>query len=105
MGENLTDVNPEELSWVPRLVFEYPTAGLVIYLAIVILSIIVYNLGFARKLPLLKTVIVYIALLVGCLVITMLALMGAPILEVLLIASLFLVVYKIRLNQRKSEES
>lgn len=105
MGENLQEINPEQLSWVPRLVLENPNTGLIIYLAIVILSIIVYNLGFARKLPLLKTVVVYVALIIGCLVITLLAIFGAPIIEILVIASIFLLIYKLRMRGRKSEEA
>lgn len=105
MGENIDKINPDELSWVLRLVYENPTAGLWIYLAIVILSIIVFNLGFARKLPLLKTVIVYIALLIGCIVLTTLAFLGAPIIEVLAISTVVLLIYKLRVRGTKSEGS
>lgn len=104
MEENLQNIDPEQLSWVPRLVYEYPYAGLLIYVLIVILSVIVYNLGFARKLPLLKKAIVYFALLFGCILLTVLAIFGAPIIEVLIISCAVLVIYKWRNKSTKSEE-
>lgn len=104
MGGNLQDINPEELNWTLRLIYDNPTAGLWIYLLIVVLSIIVYNLGFARKLSLLKNMIVYIALLIGCIVLTLLAFMGAPIVEVLAISAIVLLIYKLRVRSTKGEE-
>lgn len=80
---------------------ENPTVGfLLLYAIVAILNIIVFNLGFARKLPLLKNMIVYIALLIGSFVLTFLAI-GLPIAEGLMIASIVLIIYKIRLHQTK----
>lgn len=104
MEGNLQDINPEELTWTLRLIYDNPTAGLWIYLLIVILSIIVFNLGFARKLSLLKNIIVYIALFVGCIVLTLLAFLGAPIVEVLAISAIVLLIYKLRVRSSKGEE-
>ncbi|KHF29874.1 hypothetical protein LR68_01353 [Anoxybacillus sp. BCO1] len=48
-------------------VHEQPTKGMwLLYATIVVLSIIVYRLGFARKLPMLKNVIIYSLLVLGC---------------------------------------
>ncbi|WP_307795007.1 YlaH-like family protein [Alkalihalobacillus sp. BA299] len=105
MEETIPEIDVESLSWLPRIVAENPQMGLWIYLAIVALSIVVFNLGFARKLPILKVVIVYIALFVGCIIMFFLALMGAPIIEVLLISTAILGIYKLRLLQRKREEA
>lgn len=38
------------------------------YVYIVILAAIVYKLGFAKKLPLLKNIVIYTCLLIGCFV-------------------------------------
>jgi hypothetical protein len=76
----------------------------VLYLIVVVLSVIVYNLGFARKLPILKTVVVYFVLLFGSIFITFLAL-TLPIVESLLIAIVVLGAYKYRLNKEKKSEA
>ncbi|MFV8826997.1 YlaH-like family protein [Alkalihalobacterium sp. APHAB7] len=103
--EGRPEIDVESLSWLPRIVAENPDMGIWVYLGIVALSIVVFNLGFARKLPVLKLVIVYIALFIGCIVMFFLALMGAPIVEVLLISTAVLGVYKLRMLQRKREEA
>jgi hypothetical protein len=96
---NVTD----KLSFFAALykVSEQPKLGMwLLYITIVMLSIIVYKLGFARKLPLGKSIIVYILLIFGCSIMTF---FGAflPVAEALLIAALILVIYKIRIRQSK----
>lgn len=76
----------------------------ILYLIVVVLTIIVYNLGFARKLPILKTVVVYFVLLFGSIFITFLAL-TLPIVESLLIAIAVLGIYKYRLNKEKKAQA
>lgn len=76
----------------------------VLYVIVVILTIVVFNLGFARKLPILKTVVVYIALLFGAFFITLLAL-RLPVIESLLIATLVLGAYKYRMYKEKKQET
>ncbi|MBM7692416.1 hypothetical protein JOC77_001846 [Peribacillus deserti] len=75
----------------------------VLYLALVILSILVYNLGFARKLSFLKNVVIYISLALGCLVLTILAIQ-LPVVESLLVAAFILGIYKIRLHKQKRHD-
>ncbi|WP_409294506.1 YlaH-like family protein [Peribacillus sp. SCS-26] len=75
----------------------------VLYASIVLLSIVVYNLGFARKLSVLKNLIIYISLALGCLVLTILAIQ-LPVVESLLVAAFVLGIYKIRLNQQKRQQ-
>jgi hypothetical protein len=75
-----------------------------LYLVVVVLTIIVFNLGFARKLPILKTVVVYIVLLFGSIFMTILAL-RLPVVESLLIATFVLGAYKYRLNKEKREKA
>ncbi len=75
----------------------------ILYVVVVALLIVVFNLGFARKLPILKVAIVYLALLFGSIFITLLAL-KLPIVESLLIATFVLGAYKIRLYKEKREK-
>ncbi|WP_188693344.1 YlaH-like family protein [Pullulanibacillus camelliae] len=73
-----------------------------LYLTIVVLSIIVYKLGFAKKLPVLKSVIIYVLLVIGCLILTVLALQ-LPIVGALFIAAVVLSIYKIRLKSTQKK--
>ncbi|MBU8906733.1 YlaH-like family protein [Desertibacillus haloalkaliphilus] len=100
-------VNPEDLSTFAALVNidQNPVFGFwMLYAIIVILSIVVYNLGFARKLPVLKSAIVYIALFVGCIPITIFAI-GMPVIESLIVAAIILGVYKFNLARKQKEEA
>ncbi|HZG61239.1 MAG TPA: YlaH-like family protein [Anoxybacillus sp.] len=71
-----------------------------LYFTVLVLSIIVYRLGFAKKLPLLKNVIIYILLALGCTILTFFAVF-LPVAEGLVIAALVLIIYKVRLHQAK----
>lgn len=74
-----------------------------LYMTIVVLAITVYKLGFAKKLPLGKSVIIYLVLILGCTLLTFLGVF-LPIAEGLFVAVLVLAIYKIRLhNERRSE--
>lgn len=79
------------------------TGANVLYLVILGLSIVVFKLGFAKKLPLLKAIVIYLFLILGCTVLTFL---GAflPVAEGLIVAALILIIYKIRLHQSKKAE-
>ncbi|WP_026692175.1 YlaH-like family protein [Peribacillus kribbensis] len=76
----------------------------VLYFVIVILSVLVYNLGFAKKLPILKNIVIYVLLALGCLILTILAIQ-LPVVESLLVATFILGIYKIRLHQQKRNEA
>lgn len=78
-----------------------PTANWLFYVTIIALSILVYKLGFAKKLPLLKSAIIYIFLIAGCTVLTFLGIF-LPIAEGLIVAALILILYKIRLHKEKN---
>lgn len=78
------------------------------YAVIFVLTVILYNLGFARKLPLLKTAIVYLLLAIGCVPLTVLYALGLPIVPALLVGVALLVVVQIRrraAERRKREET
>src|SRR5690606_15157329 len=79
--------NPEISNWL-------------LFITISALAILVYKLGFAKKLPILKSLVIYLFLLGGCLFFTFLAIF-LPIAEGLMVAALILIVYKIRLNREK----
>lgn len=85
------DTNPDTGMWL-------------LYGIITILSIIVYNLGFARKLSFLKNVIIYVFLAIGCTVLTFFAVF-LPVGEGLVVAIVVLGIYKIRLRQAKQESA
>ncbi|WP_249869906.1 YlaH-like family protein [Oceanobacillus saliphilus] len=72
-----------------------------------ILCAIAYELGFARKLPLGKTIFVYLMLMVGTYILTIFTtVMRMPTIESLLVIILVLAVYRIRLHtQRKANNS
>ncbi|WP_018662942.1 YlaH-like family protein [Heyndrickxia acidiproducens] len=71
-----------------------------LYGTIVILCFIVYQLGFARKLPVLKAAVIYALLLLGCTLLTFFAIF-LPVAEALFAAAVVLAIYKFRLLQSK----
>jgi hypothetical protein len=73
------------------------------YFFILILSALVYKLGFAKKLPLLKNIVIYAFLAIGCFVMLFFS-YALPIAEGLAVAALILIVYKIRLYQSKKHQ-
>ncbi|WP_226665912.1 YlaH-like family protein [Metabacillus litoralis] len=97
----------ERLSFFPSLyqVIEHPKVGMwLLYLTIFFLSVLVYKLGFAKKLPILKSVVIYTFLAFGCTILTFLGIF-LPVAEGLVVASLILIIYKIRLHQSKKQEA
>ncbi|MDX5474950.1 MAG: YlaH-like family protein [Bacillaceae bacterium] len=96
----------ERLSFFAKLyrVDENPDLGMwLLFLTIFALSVLVYKLGFALKLPILKSVVIYLFLFFGTSVLTFL---GAflPVAEGLVVAAIILIVYKIRLHNSKKME-
>jgi succinate-acetate transporter protein len=75
-----------------------------LYLTIFALSVLVYKLGFAKKLPILKSALIYTFLALGCTVLTFLGIF-LPVAEGLVVAALVLIIYKIRLHQSKKHEA
>ena len=84
---------------------EQPKVGMwLLYLTIVALSIIVYKLGFAKKLWLWQSMIVYFFLILGCTILTFFGVF-LPIAEGLVVAAIILIIYKIRLHQSKKQQA
>lgn len=73
------------ISWIDRYAF----------LIIVLLSAMMYHLGFAKRLPILKTLIIYLILIVGCIPLIMLRALGLPIISALTVGVAILLIYRI----------
>jgi len=66
-------------------------------------SVIAYKLGFARKLPLLKSIFVYILLAIGVYIITIFSILRLPMTESLMIISIVLAIYRFRLYKERQK--
>lgn len=97
----------DRMSGITRYIYEnmpsYEAAGYVVFILVFILSAIVFKLGFARELPLLKNIIIYTFLFLGCIMLTFFAFF-LPMIEGLMVAALILIVYKSRMWREKREE-
>lgn len=97
----------ESLSFFAGLfrVDENPVIGMwLLYGLIFLLCVFVYKLGFAKKLPVLKSAIIYFVLALGSTVLTFLGIF-LPVAEGLVAALVVLIIYKIRLHQSKKKDS
>ncbi|UOQ43175.1 YlaH-like family protein [Halobacillus salinarum] len=74
---------------------------LLLYLTTVVLTAITFKLGFARKLPLLQTIVVYAVLVIGTFIITLVLGLNLPLPESLFIAACILGLYRIRLHKER----
>ncbi|WP_042223914.1 YlaH-like family protein [Oceanobacillus manasiensis] len=72
------------------------------YLLNLIFGAIAFKLGFARKLPLVKTIFVYIMLAVGVYILTIFSILKLPITESLIVVSLVLGIYRFRLHRERN---
>lgn len=68
-----------------------------IYLLILVLTSVVYQVAFAIRLPLFRQVVVYLALAVGCFLLTLFHYMGFPIIPILFFTVVLIAVTRIRL--------
>lgn len=70
------------------------------------LSAIAYKLGFARKLPLGKSILVYVMLLIGNYITTIFSIMKMPMTESIILIVIVLAIYRSRLHfQRKAKNA
>ncbi len=100
-------VASEDLSFFAKLVGIEDNMVLgfyLLYAIIVVLCIIVYRLGFAKKLPVLKNAVVYAVLVIGCFPLTFFGI-GLPVAEGLVASAVVLIIYKVRLHQSKKKEA
>jgi hypothetical protein len=101
--EDLKSFSPS-LRFFIELTNDIHTGVILQYIFIVILCVIVYRLGFAKKLPLGKNIVIYFSLCVGCVIMLFFS-YALPIAEGLGVAALLLVIYKIRLHQTKKQSN
>lgn len=99
--EGLEHVSPL-LGALIKITGETSVAVWIYWLTIILLCILVYNLGFAKKLSLLKNIVVYVSLIFGSLLLLILS-YQLPVVESLIVAALVLGVYKFRLKMHKEE--
>ncbi|MCT6923965.1 MULTISPECIES: YlaH-like family protein [Bacillales] len=85
-------------------VVDYTIPGYITLVVIFALSALVFKLGFARELPLMKNIIIYLFLFVGCILLTLFAFF-LPMIEGLIVAALILIVYKTRMWREKREQA
>lgn len=74
-----------------------------LYITIVILTVITFKLGFAKKLPLLKNVVVYAVLVIGTFLLTLMLGLNLPLAESLIVSSVVLGLYRLRLSRERKE--
>lgn len=75
------------------------------YLVILVLTGVIYQTAFARPLPLLKNVVVYLALAIGCYLLLIFDILGFPIIPSLFITVGLIIITRIRLalTQKKQK--
>ncbi|AKG04683.1 hypothetical protein AAV35_007640 [Salimicrobium jeotgali] len=73
-----------------------------LYLTTVILTVITFKLGFAKKLPLLKNVVVYTVLVIGTFLLTLMLGLNLPLAESLIVTAVVLGLYRLRLSRERN---
>ena len=82
---------------------DYTIPGYITFVLVFLLSAVVYKLGFAKPLKHWQTVIIYVFLFFGCIMLTFFAFF-LPMVEGLMVAALILIVYKSRMWREKRAE-
>lgn len=116
MNAQGTDFVFNRMSGISRFIYEmlgttasngeadYTLAGYVLFAIVFLMSALVYKLGFAKPLKFYQSLIIYIFLFLGCLVLTFLAFF-LPIVEGLIVAALILIIYRVRrMNEPKGND-
>ncbi len=73
------------------------------YALISFLALMLYKLGFERPLPILKKIVVYAVLVIGCYPLVILYAFGLPIVPALIAAILFMVAVRFREKRYKKD--
>jgi hypothetical protein len=75
----------------------YSLSPVSVYLIILVLTAIIYKTAFAVRLPLLKTVLVYVCLALGCWLLTLFHYMDFPMIPTLFATVVLIVLTRVRL--------
>ncbi|WP_059104987.1 YlaH-like family protein [Shouchella shacheensis] len=106
LASQAPSIDRDDLPWLQQLTDINPWYGFGAFVLTVLLTVIVFNLGFARKLPLLKTLIIYALLVMGSFGLWFMEFVfGAPTLAVLVISGLVLGAYRFRLHVHRKEKA
>lgn len=76
---------------------------LAIYGIILVLTAVIYQTTFARPLPVLKQMVVYLFLALGCYLLLIFHILGFPMIPALFATVVLIVVTKARLNMSKKQ--
>lgn len=74
-----------------------------LYFIILLLSVVIYKVAFARKLPPLKALVVYFVLALGCVLFWIMQLALFPMIQALLITVVIIIVTRVRLWYSKKQ--
>lgn len=74
------------------------------YLVILVLTGVIYQTAFARPLPLLKNLVVYLVLAIGCYLLLIFDILGFPIIPSLLITVGLIIITRIRLAMTRKKQ-
>lgn len=76
----------------------------IFYVLNFIFGVTAYKLGFAKKLPVMKSIFVYILLAIGTYVLTIFSVLNLPMTESLIIVSIVMGLYRFRLHRERKEK-
>lgn len=76
----------------------------IFYVLNLIFGITAYKLGFAKRLPLMKSFVVYILLALGTFIITIFSIIKLPMTESLIVVSIVMGLYRLRLHRERKEK-
>ncbi|SER97316.1 YlaH-like protein [Gracilibacillus ureilyticus] len=96
LGNEVNLANDEEMGLLLRGIF-------FLYVTVAVLAILAYKFGFAKKLTPLKSMVIYILLLIGMFFLTILFWVSLPLAESLLIIALVMGIYRLRLHQERKK--
>ncbi|MFC4404707.1 YlaH-like family protein [Gracilibacillus xinjiangensis] len=94
LGSEVNLANEEEMGLLIRGFF-------FLYVTVVILAILAYKFGFAKRLSPLKSMVVYILLFIGMFFLTLIFGLNLPLAESLFIIAIVMGVYRLRLHQER----
>jgi hypothetical protein len=91
------------LDWIYNLSGSAQQAFFLYYVVLFVLGVVVYKLGFAKKLPILKSALIYVLLAFGCIV---MAILGTqmPIAEILFFGVFFLAAVRWRMSRSNTAQ-
>ncbi len=78
---------------------------LLLYFTIALFAILAYKFGFAKKLPPIKSLIIYVLLFIGIFFLTLIFGLNLPLAESLFIIAIVMGIYRLRLHQERKHDN